>query len=59
MSTNYCKICESEQEKGIHLYHLFICEACEAKMIQTVPEDPDYAYFVEKLKKINTKPLQI
>lgn len=57
MSKNYCTICDLEKEKGIYLFHLFICQQCEEKIIRTAPEDPSYGYFVNKLKRINQQKL--
>ncbi|GAA5417911.1 anti-sigma-G factor Gin [Paraliobacillus ryukyuensis] len=50
-----CDVCHKGQKAGIHLYHLFICESCEQKIIKTNPEDPSYAYFVNKLKQLKKR----
>lgn len=52
-----CIVCDKEKDKGINVYNLFICFQCEQKIIQTEPEDPSYAYFVEKLKRMNQSTL--
>ena len=48
-----CAVCDNQKEKGLNVYNLFICSQCEQKMVKTEPEDPSYAYFVEKLKRLN------
>ncbi|WLV24733.1 sigma factor G inhibitor Gin [Aciduricibacillus chroicocephali] len=48
-----CGICEEEKERGIHILHMFICEACERAIVQTEPEQTEYDRFVEKLRDIN------
>lgn len=48
-----CIICNELKNKGIHLYTTFICIDCEQKMISTEPEDPNYKYYLKKLRKIN------
>ncbi|WP_255307028.1 sigma factor G inhibitor Gin [Paraliobacillus sp. PM-2] len=50
-----CGVCHRKEKDGIHLYHLFICQSCERKMIETNPEDASYTYFVNKLKQINKR----
>ncbi|MGV4322099.1 sigma factor G inhibitor Gin [Bacillus mojavensis] len=52
-----CIICEQEKSRGIHLYTKFICLDCERKVISTATSDPDYAFYVNKLKSIHTPPL--
>lgn len=47
-----CIICDEEKEHGIHLFTHFICDECEQKMRLTEPEDENYHYFIEKLKKV-------
>lgn len=47
-----CGICEEEKTAGIHIYHMFVCESCESKIVQTDPEAPEYQTFVEKLRGI-------
>jgi uncharacterized protein YlaI len=48
-----CGICEEKKEKGIHLYHLFICTECEHNMIHTEPREEKYKYYLKKLKKVS------
>ncbi|MBM7543132.1 sigma factor G inhibitor Gin [Amphibacillus cookii] len=48
-----CSICDNNKEKGIFIYHLFVCEVCEQKLLNTEPEDPNYRFFVNKLKKLH------
>ncbi|MGX1191507.1 hypothetical protein RKD52_000059 [Metabacillus sp. SLBN-84] len=52
-----CIICDTEKVKGIHLYTSFVCTDCETDMIQTETEDPKYAYYVDKLRRVKTPPL--
>lgn len=52
-----CHICDTNQAEGIFIYHLYICESCQAKIVATDPEDPDYRFFVNKLKRIQKSPL--
>ncbi|MEC2113494.1 anti-sigma-G factor [Bacillus stercoris] len=52
-----CVICDQEKNRGIHLYTKFICLDCERKIISTSTSDPDYAFYVKKLKSIHTPPL--
>lgn len=47
-----CGVCEEEKERGIHIYHIFICESCEREIVQTEPEQTEYSNFVEKLRGI-------
>lgn len=47
-----CGICEEEKERGINIYHMFICETCEREIVQTDPEQTEYTNFVEKLRGI-------
>ncbi|MCY9450606.1 anti-sigma-G factor, partial [Bacillus haynesii] len=49
-----CVICDQEKNRGIHLYSKFICLDCERKVISTSTSDPDYAFYVKKLKSIHT-----
>lgn len=50
-----CGVCHRDKPNGIHIYHLFICQSCERKIIETNPEDPSYYYFINKLKQIHGK----
>lgn len=49
-----CVICDQSKDEGIHLYTSFICSHCEKSMISTDTRDPQYKYYLKKLKKINT-----
>lgn len=49
-----CVICEQTKWKGIHLYTSFICTDCEKSIIATETNDPQYKFYLKKLKKINT-----
>jgi hypothetical protein len=46
-----CAICETQKIQGIHVNHVYICNDCERKMIQTDTNDPEYRYFVQQLNK--------
>lgn len=46
-----CSICTKETEKGIYLLRVYICESCEAEMIDTPADDPKYEYFVKQMTK--------
>jgi hypothetical protein len=50
-----CVICEQVKPIGIHLYTSFICTECERGMIDTDTSDPNYKFYVDKLRKV-TKP---
>lgn len=52
-----CVICEQSKRKGIHLYTSFICIECEKNIISTDTSDPQYKYYLKKLRKINTPEL--
>lgn len=47
-----CIICDEEKEHGIRIFSLFICAVCEQNMRLTEPEDENYHYYIEKLKKV-------
>lgn len=47
-----CVVCEQTKMAGIHLYTSFICTECESIMIKTDTSDPQYKYYVEKLRKV-------
>jgi hypothetical protein len=49
-----CIICSQQKATGIHLYTSFVCIDCEKDMIGTETNSPQYKFFVEKLKKVNT-----
>jgi len=48
-----CVICEQSKEKGIHLYTSFICTECEKSIISTDTSDPQYKFYLKKMRKIN------
>ncbi|MCY8807720.1 sigma factor G inhibitor Gin [Bacillus atrophaeus] len=52
-----CIVCDQKKNRGIHIYTKFICSDCEKKVISTSTSDPDYAFYVKKLKSIHTPPL--
>lgn len=48
-----CGICDEEKTEGYYLYKMYICTACEQKLIRTDPTDERYQYYIRKLKQIN------
>ncbi|WP_425450978.1 sigma factor G inhibitor Gin [Saliterribacillus persicus] len=48
-----CVICEENKASGIHIYHCFVCFSCERKIVSTDVNDPNYSFYVEKLKALN------
>ena len=48
-----CGVCDTEKDRGIHLYNMFICCECEKEIIQTEPNEQKYQYFLKKLRSIN------
>jgi len=50
-----CIVCEKVKEKGIHLYHSFICIDCEKSIIETETDDPKYQYYLKQLKKVSSQ----
>ena len=55
---HYCHICETNQRKGMFIYYLYVCDPCQIKMIATDPEDPNYHFFINKLRKMRELPLE-
>ncbi|GAA0310867.1 uncharacterized protein YlaI [Gracilibacillus halotolerans] len=53
MNLKKCGICDEEKDNGIFIYHMYICEACEKKIVTTDVDNKEYQLFVEKLKGIN------
>ncbi len=47
-----CEICGEEKSKGITIYGHYICDECEAAMINTDVTDKKYKYFIYKLKEM-------
>ncbi|NGP45777.1 sigma factor G inhibitor Gin [Bacillaceae bacterium SIJ1] len=45
-----CVVCEEQKQRGIYVYHRFICTTCEQRILNTPPEDPSYSQLVQKLK---------
>ncbi|HEY4599866.1 MAG TPA: sigma factor G inhibitor Gin [Cerasibacillus sp.] len=48
-----CGICDQEKTEGYYLYQMYICIACEQKIITTDPTDEKYLYYLRKLEQIN------
>lgn len=51
-SQNFCIVCNCPKLDGIHLYMSFICHECERKITQTSTNDPEYKFYLDRLKKI-------
>ncbi|SEO39163.1 Inhibitor of sigma-G Gin [Amphibacillus marinus] len=47
-----CHLCDQSQKEGLYIYNLYICNSCEQEMLKTQPEDPNYQFFVNKLRRI-------
>jgi hypothetical protein len=47
-----CIICGQMKPNGIRILSEFICEGCEAEMIQTDVQDVRYPYFIHQMKQI-------
>lgn len=47
-----CIICGQQKKEGIVIVSEFICEACEAEMVQTDVKDEKYNHFVHQMKQI-------
>ena len=54
---HYCQICDAKQSRGIYIFHVYVCESCQEKLVTTDPEDPNYRYFVHKLRRIRHSPM--
>lgn len=46
-----------KKSRGIHIYTKFICLECEKKVVSTSTSDPNYEFFVRKLKALHTPTL--
>jgi hypothetical protein len=47
-----CIICGQMKLNGIRILSEFICEGCEAEMVQTDVQDVKYPYFIHQMKQI-------
>ncbi|MBD2848337.1 sigma factor G inhibitor Gin [Paenibacillus sp. IB182496] len=47
-----CIICGNEKQDGIRIVTEFICESCEAEMVNTDVQDAKYPFFIHRLKQI-------
>lgn len=47
-----CIICGEQKPEGIVIITQFICESCEAEMVQTDVEDVKYSFFIHRLKRL-------
>jgi hypothetical protein len=47
-----CIICGQLKSNGIRILSEFICEVCEAEMVQTDVQDERYPYFIHQMKQI-------
>ena len=50
-------LCVKPKSRGIHIYTKFICLECEKKVVSTPTSDPNYEFFVRKLKSLHTPTL--
>lgn len=51
-----CMVCGRPQANGITVAaEFFICESCEAEMVNTSVEDEKYPFFVRQLKPLWTR----
>ncbi|NBD28119.1 sigma factor G inhibitor Gin [Paenibacillus glycinis] len=51
-AVNVCIICDREKEEGIRIIDGFICDTCEAEMVQTDVQDAKYPFFIHQLRRI-------
>ena len=49
---NKCIICGLEKQEGIVIISEFICDTCEAEMVQTDVKDAKYPFFIHQMKQI-------
>jgi hypothetical protein len=47
-----CIICGQLKPDGIRILSEFICEGCEAEMVQTDVQDVKYPFFIHQMKQI-------
>jgi hypothetical protein len=47
-----CIICGQLRQNGILIISEFICEDCEAEMVQTDVKDAKYPFFIDQMKRI-------
>lgn len=47
-----CIVCDKSKLDGIHLYMSFLCNECERRIIQTSIKDPEYKFYLDRLKKV-------
>ena len=52
---SFCIVCEKPKLDGIHLCMSFLCNECERKITQTSTKDPEYKFYLERLKKVRTE----
>jgi hypothetical protein len=49
-----CIVCEQEKAEGIFLFGHFLCVDCHQAIVQTNTDDPNYAFYVQQLRKMMT-----
>lgn len=54
-----CSVCEQNQEKGIHICDIYICESCEREIVRSDVSDEFYRYYLQKLRKLKQSLLNI
>ncbi|MGZ0084089.1 sigma factor G inhibitor Gin [Caldibacillus thermoamylovorans] len=47
-----CLVCEQEKKEGISLFGHFLCLDCNKAIVQTDPDDPNYSFYVQQLRKM-------
>lgn len=47
-----CIICNEPRREGIIIVNGFICDACEAEMVNTDVQDAKYPFFIHQMKQI-------
>ncbi|MFB5679153.1 sigma factor G inhibitor Gin [Paenibacillus terreus] len=47
-----CIICGHYKSEGILILSEYICDACEAEMVQTDATDAKYHFFIHQLKQL-------
>jgi len=49
-----CMVCGEKVPvpRGLLIYGFLLCQACETRINSISPEDPDYKYYINGLKKM-------
>ncbi|OIJ17685.1 hypothetical protein BKP37_03520 [Anaerobacillus alkalilacustris] len=54
-----CSVCEQNNENGIHICDIYICENCEREIVNSDVSDEFYRYYLQKLRKLKHSLLNI